>query len=225
MTIPWSVRRPELALMADQFQRTYPTLHFVERSAQVFMKGSFPISDEGNILDWYQIEVEFQPDYPESLPIVRETGGRIPRTPDRHVNPQDGSLCVGIPDSFWMDGTARAPLASFMEGPVRTFLLCNSMVENGDRWPFGEWEHGGTGLLRYYSQLLSIPDPRRVLALLECATKTLPKGHLPCPCKSGRNFRRCHAQVVREVQQRIPNLALRHSLLLIQQETSNARQA
>jgi hypothetical protein len=178
-----------------------------------------PSSTKGKSLDWYQIEIEFPEDYPDTLPIVRETAGRIPRLPDRHVNHPDGALCVGMPDSFWMDGTAQAPFLSFLEGPIRTFLIGNSLVENGEPWPFGEWGHGGKGVLEYYAQLFSTRDVALVTRLLSCAQKPDVKGHVQCPCKSGRIFRRCHSPIVREVEKKVPAALLERSILALRQQT------
>lgn len=223
MNAGWQFRKPDLLeSMKQQLQDSYPTLHFAEREGKVFIRGGFPVGDGTENLDWYQIEIEFKEDYPQSLPVVRETALRIPKIADRHVNPLDGSLCVGVPDSFYIDGTAKAPFIAFLEGPVRTFLLGNSMVEQGLGWPFGEWGHGWKGILEYYSQLLSASDPGVIAHLVLCALYPCIKGHVACPCKSGRNFRRCHAPIVREVETKVPHSVLKASCLAILLENHNS---
>jgi hypothetical protein len=223
MSAGWQFRRPDLLeSMKQQLQDFYPTLHFAEREGKVFIKGGFPVGDGTENLDWYQLEIEFKEDYPESLPVVREIARRIPKLADRHVNPSDGSLCLGVPDSFYMDGTAKAPFTTFLEGPVRTFLLGNSMVEQGLGWPFGEWGHGAKGILEYYSQLFSLSDLGVIAHLVFCALEPCIKGHVACPCKSGKNFRRCHSEMVRKVESRVPISVLRNACIAILSETHNS---
>lgn len=220
MSQPWHVQRPELLeRMKSDVEKAFPSLRFVESGEKVQAKGSFPLSEAGIVLDQYQIEIDLPNDYPYSLPIVRETGGRIPRSVDRHVS-KDGTLCVGLPDALWMDGTGTDSFLRFLEGPLRTFLLGNSLVEHGDPWPFGEWGHERSGVFQYYSELFATDDSKVVITLLDSAYRANLKGHLPCPCKSGKNFRRCHSPRVREIQEKVPRAVLERSLYLLLKDTS-----
>ena len=46
------------------------------------------------VRDSYKLQIKFLTRYPKSLPKVIETGNRIPRNPDHHIN-GDGSFCLG----------------------------------------------------------------------------------------------------------------------------------
>jgi len=53
---------------------------------------------EGQVLDRYSVELQLARNHPAGLPVVRETGGRIPRHIDRHLLAADGTACVLLPD-------------------------------------------------------------------------------------------------------------------------------
>src|SRR4051794_31021288 len=64
------------------------------------LRGRFAFSarhhEKGEVEDGFDLEIEIPPRFPEDVPIVTETGGRIPREADHHVN-KDGKLCLGSP--------------------------------------------------------------------------------------------------------------------------------
>jgi len=62
----------------------------------IHIRGSFPVLYEGQVLDRYQIEIEWSNSDTE-IPILRETGGRIPWIADRHMS-QVGLACLFVPE-------------------------------------------------------------------------------------------------------------------------------
>lgn len=68
------------------------------------------------MLDRYSVELQLARNHPAGLPVVRETGGRIPRHLDRHVL-SNGTACVLIPDG----GTGRVRV-----GTVRSYAIATS---------------------------------------------------------------------------------------------------
>lgn len=102
MSQPWHRAYPALFdKERAEVEAAYPNLHFHVVNDIVLVRGTFPIAFERKGLDGYLIEIELSRDYPKSIPIVRETGGRIPRTADRHMNPADGTACILLPDERW----------------------------------------------------------------------------------------------------------------------------
>ena len=72
----------------------FPGLHFVVEDDLVYVRGSFAVMFEGQVLDRYSVELQLPRNHPAGLPVVRETGGRIPRHNDRHIIAADGTACV-----------------------------------------------------------------------------------------------------------------------------------
>lgn len=182
----------------------FPQLHFHVISDVVFLRGSYPVVHESEELDRFSIEIELAKNHPESLPIVREVGGRIPHHADRHVNAVDGTACVLLPDERWWLWPKGSSLCTYLEGPLRNYFLGQIAVELGHPWPFGEWGHGTSGIIQYYTQLLGSGDPHVITEFLECLRAKKIKGHWRCPCGSGRRLRDCHQDFVRDLREKIP---------------------
>jgi len=186
-----------------EVQARFPGLHFLEEDNRVYVRGSFPVLFEGQALDHYSVELELARNHPAGLPIVRETGGRIPRHSDRHINADTGIACVLIPDERWRLWPSGSSLLSFLTGPLHSFFLGQTMVEEGEPWPFGQWAHGAKGIFQFYRELLRTADLRVMIAYLDCLSAKKIKGHWPCDCKSGRKLRDCHINQVKMLRENI----------------------
>lgn len=182
-----------------QLPERYPTLHVLTDGPVSRIRGSFVIEHEGRELDWFAIEIEVAPLREGELPTVREIGGRIPWTEDRHVN-GDGSACVCLPEDYLLNHPGPFDLLSYLDGPVRSFFLGQALVERGDPWPYGEWKHGGDGLIQWVEEFISgLPAERRRAYGVLLRAKEL-RGHVQCPCGSGRRLRACHYRLIERLR-------------------------
>ena len=145
---------------------------------------------------------------------MQEIGGRIPRGRDCHVNP-DGTLCLAVAEEMWIKCQCRFDLRSFLAGPLRTFLLSNSLVEQGAAWPHGERSHGAVGICEFYQEAVGFGDARQVLDLLRYLCKPRLKGHWPCPCGSEKNMRHCHHETIAQLHARVPTEVFERSLTFL----------
>jgi hypothetical protein len=203
MTAAWFEQEPALleevrrALAADQ-----PDLRATIVDGAVQVRGSYAVHDGGGVLDRYQIEIRFPRDYPKTLPVVEEIGGRIPRIADHHIS-VDGTACLLVPEEWLLakDQSVRA----FFDGPMKDFFLGQLLVEAGKPWPFGQRSHGYEGLIEAYMDLLGISDPTRVTAYFDCLRRKALKGHFDCPCGSNKRLRYCHWAELQELAKRIPS--------------------
>ena len=142
---------------------------------------AFAVMFEGQVLDRYSVELQLARNHPSGLPVVRETGGRIPRHDDRHINTADGTACVLIPDERWRLWPPGAPLLKFLTGPLHSFFLAQTMVEEGEPWPFGQWAHGAKGVFQYYRELLKTSDLRVITTYLDYLSRQEGEGPLAVP--------------------------------------------
>jgi hypothetical protein len=174
-------------------------LSIVDDAVQV--RGSYAVHDGGVVLERYQVEIRFPRDYPKTVPVVEEIGGRIPRITDRHIS-GDGTACLLVPEEWLLarDQSFRA----LLDGPIRNFFLGQILVEAGKPWPFGERPHGYDGLIESYMELLAITDPARVIAYFDCLRRKALKGHFECPCGSEKRLRNCHRAELHALAKRIP---------------------
>jgi len=200
-----------LEQIKKEIQANYPNLHLYIEEGTVFIRGSFPVTFENEVLDRYQVEIEFVSDHPNSIPIVRETEGRIPRTLDSHIITEDGQCCLFLPDEQWRVYPKGSSFLDFLNGPVRTFFLGQTAVRFGQPWPFGEHEHGIMGILDYYAELLGTKNLRIILGYLDYLSKDEIKGHWSCPCGSGKRLRNCHFESLIDLRLKIPPQTARQS--------------
>jgi len=206
MTPPWHEACPELVDQIRADLSGYPSLHlFIEPGGRAEVCGTFPVrSLDGVERDRYQVSIELLADYPESLPIVRETGGRIPWSSDFHVE-TNGAACVLIPDDRWRSFPKGAPFRQFLEGPVHDYFLGQSLVALGEPWPFGQWSHGRDGLLEYYRELFQTADDLTVARFVYLLSQPVVNLRCDCACGSGSKLRDCCSAKVLELRSKIPS--------------------
>jgi len=157
--------------------------------------------------------------YPKDLPIVRETGGRIPRNQDFHIEAADGRACVLLPDDRWRCFPEGAPFEQFLAGPLHDFFHGQSLVELGGDWPFDEWKHGAEGIVQHYTDLLDTDDVKTIVRFLRVIAKQNFKAHLPCPCGSGKKIKKCCRAKIVELRRRIAPAMARKSLEVLRAST------
>lgn len=203
-----------LAALEALLRQSYPTMHTLVADHAVEVKGTYPVVHEGKEIARYRLRVALPPDYPRSLPLVWETDERIPRIEDRHVNIANGSLCLGVPAELWIALAGNSSIDRVLDIPVRNFLIGNSLVEAGEKWPYDEWAHGAKGVLQYFGETVGTDDPHIVVRLIDGLIKERVRGHWACPCGSGRIVRKCHADAIAKLRT-VPAEVLAHSGLLI----------
>jgi len=186
-----------------EVEARFSELHFVLENDLVHVRGTFPVMFEGQVLDRYSVELQLARTHPAGLPVVRETAGRIPRHIDRHILAADGTACVLLPDERWRLWPAGSPLLKYLTGPLHSFFLAQTMVEEGQPWPFGQWAHGARGVFQFYRELLATSDLRVMTTYLDYLAAKKVKGHWPCPCGHGRKLRDCHFDQVKDLRAKI----------------------
>jgi hypothetical protein len=202
---PWYLSNPALlAHVADEAVSHHPGLWFEEGNDVVIVRGVFEIREDDSVLDTYELELELPRESDRGIPLVRETGGRIPRHEDRHVNPNDGTLCVVLPEAYWYAHPTGLSFVEFLDGPLRSYLASQSLVERGRPWPAGEWSHGAAGILEFYAEAFGTKDLKSILGLVGLLARDQVKGHWDCGCGSGKRLRQCHGPKVIELRARLP---------------------
>ena len=198
---PWYRTDPDaLEVAYADARRVQPLMRLDDEGEMVVLRGRFDIEHQGSVVESFALDVELSTVSPRDLPVVRETGGRIPRVLDPHHCASDGALCVLLPESYWFYFPAGLSLAEYLQGPLRDHLAGQALVLQGKPWPAGEWSHGLDGVWEFYEQILKVPDRHVVLRLLKAACDERIKGHHPCPCGYGSLMRRCHGPTLRTIR-------------------------
>jgi hypothetical protein len=155
-------------------------------------------SDKKRIEDEYLVEVSVPESFPERVPIVQETGGRIPSFFHKLDN---GALCLGSPTRLRLILRESPSLLHFVERCVVPYLYGYSYFEKHGTLPFGELRHGAAGIRQDFASLLGIDDEDIVDGLVRLAA--MRKRHAnkqPCPCGSRRRLGRCHHRAVNRLR-------------------------
>lgn len=202
------------AVLRDRF----PTLHLIEQSGQLTVRGRFPVISEGIVIDNYLVEITVPSDFPNSVPLLKELGGRIPKISDRHVYTGE-YLCLFLPDERWKYWPRGLGFLEFLQGPVTDYFLSQTYFERTGQWPFGERRHGRNGIADYYAEELGTTDIKVIIACLEYLGKKHIKGHWRCYCGSGKQMRQCHFQTMQELRHKIDMRTARNSLSYFKKQT------
>lgn len=212
MKKPWYKKKPDFYLAEQKIiQERFPTLQYQEIGGKVFLLGVLKLNHSyknEQIEDSYAIEIEFPDDYPESLPKVREVGGRkesiakareIKDIGDLHFN-IDGSACLCPRVLEKKKFPPGSNIETFLEELVCPFFYALSFFEKHGRFPWGEYSHGDKGVLEAYSEYLGIDDLSFLIRCVWLLAKNGPiKGHWGCPCGSHEKFRKCHPEILRKL--------------------------
>jgi hypothetical protein len=146
-----------------------------------------------DITDSFSVLIMLPDDYPDTPPLVQETGGRIP--PDFHQY-SDRILCLGAPAEVSRRFKDDPMLLNFVETLLIEYLYGYAYFEKHGTLPFGELSHGCRGIREYYEEAFSTDDVQITLSLLKVLADDTYRGHHACPCGSGKILRKCHGPVL-----------------------------
>lgn len=147
--------------------------------------------------DVFEIEIHFDSDSIDGngWPKVYEVGGRREQIAskcnvpiiDLHFFPEDRACCLGINRAH----DVRFRIDAFVTNLVIPFFFRLSYtehygLEDARRSLWGEYSHGSEGMRQYEKEILDIS--RRATGR-----------NKPCPCGSGRKYKRCHLDEVEAV--------------------------
>lgn len=201
--VAWHQKEPNLAEgLRSDLEKKYPDLRLSIDGDKGLLTGTFPILHNDIELDRFHIEVRIPADFPEDIPVVYETAGRIPLMVDWHTF-KNGNLCVVVPEEWLLNPDSRS-LIAYLDGPLRNFFINHALAEAGQPRPMGERSHGSKGLFEAYGEIVGSTDPKSIVRHLDyCSAKKL-KLHWKCPCGSGKRVSLCHLGHVVALRKKIP---------------------
>lgn len=187
----------------DEFERVRSIFRgldiHIRENEECIVVGSLPFkSGEGahEITDSYDIRIHVPDEYPDELPRVFETGGRIAKEFHRHP---DGSLCLTSRLQTRLIFEGEPTLLGFIRNLAIPFLYGHSFFERFKIMPFGELKHGGEGLLEDYTTTFNVTSTADAMRLVATLAEASYRGHLACPCRKGEILRRCHGPLLRKL--------------------------
>lgn len=176
--------------------------------------------------DKFSIQLKACDGISSRLPALREIGGRskvivlkhgLGDVRAVHQNLAGGTACVCVKQEENKRFPPGDRLVTFIERLAIPYLFGLSYVDEFGKWPWGEYSHGGLGLLEFYADnpwQVSKHGFEDVLASLRADSDwrayhrqlTKPSAKRPCICGSGRPFGKCHGLAWRGLKNLITQL-------------------
>ena len=177
------------------FLRTYQRMAILP-SRDIFLllegKYDFAANPYDPIVDFYDLQIIVTDNFPNEVPAVYETAGRIPRKADYHIN-DDGTLCLGSRLRVLWILSKFPTLMGFAEKCLTPYLYAISYkFKYGGSLPFGELAHGTPGELSDYADLFGLENEKQVRMVIQyLGMKKRRANKLPCPCGCGHRLGKC----------------------------------
>lgn len=154
------------------------------------------IDDKGKEWDTYEIKIVFPHNYPKSIPILYEVGGRLKLLPEFHVN-KDGSCCLAPAAMEMAILKGKITIIDYMEELVIPYLANQTYREKTGKYANGEFGHGALGIYEFYQGLFNTKSISFIITVLQkIVNKDLPSRNDSCFCKSGKKYKKCHLKSI-----------------------------
>lgn len=192
-------------------------INIVERDAETIVSGTLPFEASADGLETirqsFEIELIIPHGFPDTLPRVKEMGGRI-ETDYEHRNP-GGTLCLAVPVEQRRVFFQQPTLLGFINRLVIPYFYGYCFWKKYGHHPFDEAAHGHEGILRHYLDTLGLCDDLAVLAVICFLLEYGYRGHHECPCGSGLRVRACHGPALRALHKYHTRQTLRNDFIAI----------
>jgi hypothetical protein len=201
-----SVRDRFVRWRLEELLAKYPGLRLVSGpSGSVRLAGVFAFVAEApsreQISDEYHIEIDVPESFPQQLPSIKETQGRIPA--DFHKL-EGGALCLGAPTRLLLIARESVSLPRFVDRCVVPYLYGRSYFEKYRTMPFGELEHGAAGIRNDFASLFGVEDRKAAAEFVRLTSMRRRQANKArCPCGSLRRLGRCHNRRVNNLRTRL----------------------
>ncbi len=189
----------------------------VEHNAKTLVSGALPFEASADgletITESFGIELNIPNEFPELLPQVKETDGRIDANYEHRFT--NGTLCLAVPIEQRRIFFEQPTLLGFVNRLVIPYLYGYCFWKKHGYHPFGESAHGFEGILRYYIDALGLRDDLAALAVISFLLEHGYRGHHGCPCGSGLIVSECHGPTLRVLHEHHTAETVRDDFLAI----------
>jgi hypothetical protein len=197
------------------FLKHYPRMTIrPSQNTSLILEGIFDFSAQpkgkSEITDFYQLKILVPNQFPRNIPVVTETGQKIPRIGDYHVNYEtDNSLCLGSPLRLILLIRRKPSLVEFAENCLVPYLYAvSNKLQNGGKFTFGELEHGTPGILDDYKNLFGLRGRGHVVQMLKLLSiERRYANQLVCPCGCRKKLKQCRFHKIINAYRKIATIS------------------
>lgn len=203
----------------EMVKEKYPAFEISKRENDYIFSGELILNHVFNdvrMTGKFNLEVVVPEDFPLVFPKVKELSNYIDKNyPHRYT---DGQFCLASDLELKMFFSHDTDICSFIEKYVIPYLYTYRFYEEYGVYPYGERSHGSMGDLEYLKDLFGVDNWRQVLNIMLFVMQSPYRGHLLCPCGSGKRIRNCHGEILKKVMNAELQDECREILLEIKRE-------
>lgn len=178
----------------------YPVFKVLEHEKEYVFVGELGLDhiyDNVRMTGKFNLEITVSKDYPSQIPIVKEVSNRIDKDYPHRYN--DGQLCLASDFELKLYFSQNTDISSFVDMYIIPYLYTYRYYEEYGVYPFGERSHGIMGDLEYIKESFMVNEWGQVFDIICFISYSSYRGHLLCPCGSGKRIRNCHGDTLMKV--------------------------
>jgi len=194
--------RSDLLNQAKEMVANQTGLQIEDRDDCLLLCGKYILDGHVKEIPFYEdfkLRIRIPWTFPHAFPTVKETEGRIKVVEGfDHLMTDDGSLCLGAPCELADRLETNPTIQQYIDPLLQSYLYAFSYFEEYGVMPsYGGWSIGVYGLIESFKERYCSQDDETLFRLLPYLLKFKPyRGHMPCPCQSGKKFRDCHGGMI-----------------------------
>jgi hypothetical protein len=148
------------------------------------------IDDEGSPWDTFDIRIFVPQNFPEQLPMLQETGNRIPKESKWH---NSLACCLSTNATIYFKLGDDITLLNWLIKFAHPFLANYVYKREKGEYASGEFAHETPGIIQGYENLFGLSGVNAVFEKLKMLCSVLHLGRNDkCFCGSGKKFKKCY---------------------------------
>lgn len=187
-------------LNVEMLKEKYPMLEMTEEKGAHVFSGEIILNhcfEDVRMTGKFELQISVPWDFPLALPSVKELSKYIDRNYPHMY--QNGQFCLASDLELKIFFSQNTDICSFIDQYIIPYLYTYRFYEEYGVYPYGERSHGIIGDLEYLNELFRVDDWGQVFNIILFVIQSPYRGHLLCPCGSGKRIRNCHGDILKRM--------------------------
>lgn len=184
----------------ELLNKKYNDLNIIKQDGEYIISGPVQLDHlygSVRMTGMFELEIKISDDFPNTIPSVRELSEKIDRSyPHLYLN---GNFCLASNIELKIYFSKNRNIGKFIDDYIIPYLYTYRYYEEYGVYPYGERSHGLMGDLEYLKELFQVNNWDKVFEIMIFISKSKYRGHLACPCQSGKKLRNCHGPIIKEI--------------------------